>query len=149
MKKYLLITALCSALFISCSKKEEETAVEQQETKTQAAAPPPAPKTLEELRAEELASIKDGKTLFTKLNCITCHGVEGVKTGPPLEEIAKAYKNDKEGLIRFLRGEAKPRIVQGSQAQLMHLQVRVTKKLPQDQLEALANYILKFAKQSS
>ncbi len=134
LKSLVVILAGASILF-SCGKKEEKKV---EETK-------PKEENVAQIEKEVEKKVLTGKELFRKLNCQTCHSVEGVKVGPPLKEIARVYKGHKDELIAFLQGKRPNKIEMGETAHIMHLQVKTTMQLPKDQLELLADYILKFA----
>ncbi len=135
MNKFMpLITLIIgTSILFSCGKKEEQ----QKEEK--------AKEEVTKIEKQVEEKVLTGKELFTKLNCQTCHSVEGVKVGPPLKEIANVYKGKKDELIAFLQGKRPNKIDMGETAHIMHLQVKTTMQLPREQLEKLADYILKFA----
>ncbi len=129
----LAVFIVGTSILFSCGKKEEKKA---EETPKQEVA---------QIEKKVEKTIINGKELFRKLNCQTCHSVEGVKVGPPLKEIARVYKGHKDELIAFLQGRRPNKIQMGETAHIMHLQVKTTMQLPKEQLEKLADYILKFA----
>ena len=138
MKKIMSLAVLIlgASVLFSCGKKEEKKTEETKES-------PKKEVTQIEKKVEE--KVLTGKELFRKMNCQTCHSVERVKVGPPLKEIARVYKGHKDELIAFLQGKRPNKIDMGETAHIMHLQVKTTMQMPKEQLEKLADYILKFA----
>ncbi len=125
-------------------KEKKEKLSETKETKEKKSA---------ELTYQEKRDVKislKGSELFKKYNCDRCHMVSGLKVGPPLKEIAQAYKGKKEELIKFLKGEAPPKLAKeaGQAAHLMNLQLSATKHLSDEELSALADYIISFAQKT-
>ncbi len=131
----LAVLIIGTSILFSCGKKEEQ--------KTEETKSPKEEVTQIEKQVEE--KVLTGKELFRKMNCQTCHSVEGVKVGPPLKEIARVYKGKKDELIAFLQGKRPGKIDMGETAHIMHLQVKTTMQMPKEQLEKLADYILQFA----
>ena len=86
-----------------------------------------------------------GQKIFKKNGCTTCHHPTkdqlGSGLGPSLQMVAKAYKGNKAGLVKFLSGKAKP-IVAPKKFGIMKTQLRKTKKLKDADRSALADYIL-------
>jgi cytochrome c len=132
--KALTILVVGSSIFFSCGKKEEKKA----ET-------PPPKEEVKQVEKQVESKFLTGKELFRKYNCQSCHSVEGVKVAPPLKEIARVYKGKKDELVAFLQGKRPNKLNMGDTAHLMHLQVKTTMKLPKEQLEKIADYILQFA----
>jgi len=64
-----------------------------------------------------------------------------VSVGPSLAQIALAYKRNKPGLISYLKDE-RDAIVDPDQAILMWPQLQITKQLSEEELNALASYLL-------
>lgn len=95
-------------------------------------------KNLEEKTEKKAIS---GKEVFASKGCVACHQTETKTVGPALKEIAAAYKGNKTGLIAFLKEEGEA-IVDPAQAAVMQPQLAVTKVLPKDELEAIADYML-------
>jgi cytochrome c551/c552 len=85
----------------------------------------------------------DGQQIFQSKGCTACHNPNVDTVGPSLKKIAEAYKGKKDELIAFLKGEH-PAIVDPAKEAIMKPQINTTKALPDDQLEALADYILSF-----
>ncbi|NPA51873.1 MAG: c-type cytochrome [Aquificae bacterium] len=166
------ITVLSAALLISCGKEEKKEkdveemkkqvkelqekikeAEENENTNSKIEKEEEKETSQKELsyqeKRDEKISLK-GSELFEKYNCDRCHMVTGLKVGPPLAEIAQAYKGKKEELIKFLKGEAPPKLATeaGQAAHLMNLQLAATKDLTEEELSALADYILSFAEKT-
>jgi cytochrome c551/c552 len=85
---------------------------------------------------------KQGEEIFKSKGCIFCHRLEGTSsTIPSLPELAKAYKGEKEQLIRYFKGDAHP-IVQPQRAVAMKRQIEKTKAMSDSERTDLADYIL-------
>ena len=108
-------------------KKEETKAEVKQEVKKEEAAAP--------------AADVDGKTVFTSNGCIACHQLDKKTTGPALKEIAKGYDGKKEDMLKFLKGEGEA-IIDPPQFAVMKPNLEITKKMADNELSALADYIL-------
>ena len=111
-------------------KKEEKTEVPKQETEKQ------------EQVGVALAGedIEKGKNLFTSKGCNACHQPAVDTVGPSLKTIAKYY-NTPEELVKFLKGEADPKVWPEKFAQ-MKPQLAILKPLSEGELKAIASYIL-------
>ncbi len=83
----------------------------------------------------------NGQQVFQSHGCAACHNPNVDTVGPSLKKIAQTYKGKKADLIKFLKGQGKPHVDPAKFA-IMRPQLNTTKALPQDQLEALANFIL-------
>ncbi len=83
----------------------------------------------------------DGGAIFKSKGCASCHQPAADTVGPSLKKMAGAYAGKKDQLVKFLKGQADP-IVDPAKAAIMKAQLTTIKNLPQDQLEALADYIL-------
>ncbi len=90
-----------------------------------------------------LAFSADGAAIFKSKGCASCHQPTADTVGPSLKKIAQAYAGKKADLIKFLKGQGKA-IVDPAKEAIMRPQLTMTKNLPQEQLEALADYILKY-----
>ncbi len=83
-----------------------------------------------------------GEKLFTDKACTACHQLDKKTVGPSLQDISKAYNNDNNKLISFFKGEGKA-IVSPEEEALMAPQIEtITKKMTDEELEALSAYIL-------
>jgi cytochrome c len=83
----------------------------------------------------------DGKTIFQSKGCASCHNPTADTVGPSLKKIASAYKGKENELIAFLKGQHKA-IVDPAKFPIMMPQLNTTKKLSDDELKALAEFIL-------
>lgn len=116
------IITLALLIFISCKKEENQT-FDKKET-----------------------IIEFGKTLFEgEGNCVACHQAEQKIIGPSITEIAKIYKEKNASIVSFLKEEAKP-IVDPSQYEVMKTNFAITKQMSDEELKALEDYMLSFAK---
>ena len=91
--------------------------------------------------AVSAAMAADGKAIFQSKGCAACHNPTVKTVGPSLKQIAQAYNGDEAALIKFLKGEAKPKVDPAMFA-TMKPQLNTTKALSDDELKALAQYIL-------
>ncbi|WP_457635314.1 c-type cytochrome [Persephonella sp.] len=85
----------------------------------------------------------DGKALFKSKGCGACHQANVKTVGPSLKEIAQAYKGKEAELIKFLKGEAEP-IVDPAKFGIMKPQLNATKNLSDEELKAMAEYMLSY-----
>ncbi|RUM50319.1 MAG: cytochrome C552 [Hydrogenothermus sp.] len=83
----------------------------------------------------------NGQAIFQQNGCAGCHQPAVDTVGPSLKKIAQVYAGRKDELVAFLKGVTKPK-VDPAKAPMMMPQLNRTKSLPQDKLEALADYIL-------
>ncbi len=83
----------------------------------------------------------DGKTIFQSKGCASCHNPTADTVGPSLKKIAAAYKGKEDKLIEFLKGHGKA-IVDPAKFPIMMPQLNTTKKLSDEELKALADFIL-------
>ncbi len=83
----------------------------------------------------------DGKAIFQSKGCASCHNPTVDTVGPSLKKIAAAYKGKEDELIAFLKGQHKA-IVDPAKFPIMMSQLNVTKKLTDEELKALADFIL-------
>ncbi len=84
----------------------------------------------------------DGASIFKSKGCASCHQPTADTVGPSLKKIAVAYDGKKADLVKFLQGKGKA-IVDPAKEAIMRPQLTMIKNLPKDQLEALADFILK------
>ncbi|MBX0311439.1 MAG: c-type cytochrome [Sulfurihydrogenibium sp.] len=83
----------------------------------------------------------DGKTLFQAKGCTACHQADKDSVGPALKKIAAAYKGKEADLIKFLKGQGKA-IVDPAKEAVMKPNLNTTKAMKDNELKALAKYIL-------
>ncbi|RLJ70977.1 cytochrome c [Hydrogenivirga caldilitoris] len=83
----------------------------------------------------------DGAAIFKSKGCASCHQPAADTVGPGLKKIAQAYAGKEGELVKFLKGEA-PAIVDPAKEAIMKAQLTMVKNLPEDQLKALADFIL-------
>ncbi len=138
MKKLALITAT-ALIFIGCQEKKEKTGgshkIEKQQT-VQIEQEQSKPESVEK-KAVNL----NGDTLFKAKGCSACHHPQKEGVGPSLSKISKVYNKDKSRLINFLKGKEKP-IVEPQKFGIMSPQLNTTKVMSDDELSALADFIL-------
>lgn len=100
------------------------------------------PKQQEEKPKTQQVAVADGKSIFMSKGCGACHQENADAVGPSLKKIASVYAGDKAKLVSFLKGEAKP-VVDPAKEAIMKPQLEITKKLSSQELEALADFIIK------
>ncbi|NPA32329.1 MAG: c-type cytochrome, partial [Aquificae bacterium] len=74
--------------------------------------------------------------------CGSCHQPTADTVGPSLKKIAQAY-NSVDELVKYLKGELQPK-VWPEKAAIMNPQLTMIKGLSEEELKALAEYILSF-----
>lgn len=84
-----------------------------------------------------------GEEVFQRLRCSACHHQEESGFAPSIKEISKFYKDKKDKLIKYLKGEAKA-IIDPDREEYMKPYLNQTKKLEDKDLENLAKYLLSF-----
>ncbi|NPA16107.1 MAG: c-type cytochrome [Aquificae bacterium] len=89
------------------------------------------------------ASGIDGKEIFEKNQCAICHKETKDSVGPSLRTIAEFYKNNPRQLIEFLKGQADP-IIWPDKFNTMKPQMGKLKAMSDEEIKALADYMLKF-----
>jgi cytochrome c len=123
MKNVLLV--LLISILISCKNENQEDFGKKEETSQ--------------------TEFKSGETLFTENNCAACHKVDQKVVGPSLLEIATIYKEKNGDMVAFLKEEAEP-IVDETMYETMKINLQVTKTMSNEELKALEDYIISFAK---
>jgi cytochrome c len=83
----------------------------------------------------------DGKALFQQKGCTACHQADKDTVGPALKKIAAAYAGKEADLIKFLKGQGKA-IVDPAKEAVMKPNLNTTKAMKDDELKALAQFIL-------
>jgi len=91
--------------------------------------------------AKEAVADVDGKKLFMENGCVACHNLDKKTVGPSIKEIAAAYKDKKDQMIKFLKEEADP-IVDPPQFAVMKPNLAPTKKMSDAELKALVDYFM-------
>ena len=93
--------------------------------------------------AMNTAGADEGETIFKSQGCMSCHKKESTsKVNPSLTDIATAYQGKQEQLIKYLKGESEA-IVRPEKANLMKRHIEKTKKLPEADLKALVDFLLR------
>lgn len=83
-----------------------------------------------------------GETLFTDKGCVACHQAEEKVVGPSLKDISAGYVEDGDAIVSFLKEEGEP-IIDPDQYEVMKANFGITKEMSDDDLKALAAFILK------
>jgi cytochrome c len=92
------------------------------------------------------SKIISGEDLFSgKGTCTACHLPDQKVIGPSITEIAKIYKEQNASIVSFLKEETEP-IVDPKMYETMKANFAITKQMSDDELKALEDYILTFAK---
>ena len=84
----------------------------------------------------------DGAEIFAALKCGMCHKPDKKAAAISLAEIVQTY-SDKAKLVKFFQGELKP-LIESEHWGMMRGQLEKIKALPDQDKEALADYILSF-----
>jgi len=93
----------------------------------------------------EESTIEIGKKIFNgKGQCATCHKANQNILGPSVSEIVLAYQNQRDEMILFLKGKSDP-ILDPSQFQIMKVNLEITKKMKDKELQSLVDYIYDIA----
>jgi cytochrome c551/c552 len=82
----------------------------------------------------------DGAEIFATLKCAMCHKPDKKTAAISLAEIVQTY-SDKAKLVKFFKGELKP-LIESEKWGMMRGQLEKIKALPDEDKEALADYIL-------
>lgn len=154
MKKIIGVSLISAMLIMSCQKKEEQS-VQTSQPQTQNMETQPAQQqqtevaqtqktetTQEKKETQPQPASTDGKSIFISKGCGACHQENADTVGPSLKKIASVYAGDKAKLTAFLKGEGKA-IVDPAKEAIMKPQIEITKKLSSQELEALADFIIK------
>ena len=89
---------------------------------------------------------KKGQELFEgKGTCTACHKPDTKVIGPSIKEIVKIYKEKGASIAAFINEEGEP-IVDPSQYETMKTNFAITKQMSDEELKALEEYMLSFAK---
>ena len=139
MKKETLIAiSLVLIIATSCSspKKDNQKSTETVQTSKPEQATPEEKNT--QVSSETVGS---GEKLYKDKGCLVCHQLNRKLVGPAVKDIAAAYSGNKAGLTAYLKGEGKS-IVDPSQFSVMQPQLAITKALPDEELDAIVDYIL-------
>jgi len=92
--------------------------------------------------AKEATGGADGKALFDKNNCASCHNMDKETVGPAVKAIGAGYAGKKDAMVKFFKGEADP-IIDPKKFDMMKPQITtITKKMSDDELSALADFFL-------
>lgn len=83
----------------------------------------------------------DGRKLFSAKGCTVCHKEKLDTVGPSLAKISSKYNGDKGSLIQFFKGKH-PAVVDPARYTMMKPQISITKNMSEQELNALADYIL-------
>ncbi len=83
----------------------------------------------------------DGGDIFDSKGCTVCHDVKMERIAPSLQYISTIYQRDENALVSFLKGE-RSAIVYPENASTMQPQLLKLKSLYDDEIRALARYII-------
>lgn len=120
-------------IFVSCNKETGEKE-------------PLYPKKKSENIKDTSSSFELGKEIFNgKGQCLSCHKPSQKVIGPSIIEIAQIYQGQGADMVNFLKGNAEP-IVDPSQFVLMKTNLEITKKMTDEELQAIADYMYSFLK---
>ncbi len=89
----------------------------------------------------EVPSLDLGKKIFEgKGQCATCHKTSQNVLGPSVKEIVSIYEQQEADMIAFLKGNLDP-IVDPSQFQIMKINLEITKKMSDTELQSVVDYM--------
>lgn len=89
----------------------------------------------------EESSIETGKKIFEgKGQCATCHKSSQSVLGPSIKEIVSIYKEQEADMVEFLKGNLNP-IVDPAQFPIMLVNLEITKKMTDEELQAVVDYM--------
>ena len=121
----IFFSLIVAVFFLKCGKAKEQKKPLNPET---------------ELSADD-AQLTRGKELFENAgNCVACHRPDQKIIGPSIVEIAKIYKDKNGDIVSFLKEKADP-IVDPSQYSVMKANFAITKKMPEEDLQAIEAYM--------
>lgn len=122
---YCIFLTLGVLLMVACGRTKEE------EPRPMIEEPP--------LTAQEMRKL--GEKLFNgKGTCNACHQPETKGVGPSIKEIAEIYEAYQASIVTFLRGEGEA-IVDPKQFRVMEANFAITKKMSNQELEAIEHYM--------
>ncbi|HQN17735.1 MAG TPA: c-type cytochrome [Syntrophobacteraceae bacterium] len=84
----------------------------------------------------------DGQALFDSMKCGSCHKPDRKGAGVSLKEITKVYQ-DPAHLVSYFKGEG-PMRIESTRANMMQGPLKNLKALPDEDKEAMSDYILSF-----
>ncbi len=97
-------------------------------------------------QTSENPNLQLGKRIFEgKGQCLSCHQPNHKVIGPSIIEIATMYQDHEADMVDFLKGNAEP-IVDPAQFALMKASLEITKKMSDQELQALTDYMYSFLK---
>ncbi len=94
------------------------------------------------LASAAAAADADGAKVFETLKCGMCHKPDKKTGAISLAEIVQTY-SDRDKLVKFFKGEQKP-LIETDRWGMMRGWLEKIKALPDEDKEALADYILSF-----
>ncbi len=107
------------------------------------------PETKESLYPEiksETTTLDLGKKIFNgKGQCITCHKTTQKVIGPSVVDIVSIYEKNNASMVEFLKGNLDP-IVDPSQFQVMKVNLEITKKMTDEELQSVVDYMCHLSK---
>jgi len=120
-----LIILLILLVLVSCKKETENTETPHSDSTTKS----------------EISNLDLGKKIFEgKGQCATCHKVSQNVLGPSVKEIVSIYKENNASMVAFLKGNLDP-IVDPSQFQIMKINLEITKKMTDQELQSVVDYM--------
>jgi cytochrome c551/c552 len=85
---------------------------------------------------------ENGLSTFNKKGCKMCHSIsnDANKMGPSVTQIRKAYKGNLKGLIGYLKGKGKPKLLPDKYS-IMKTQLKKLENLSGNKLRELAEFL--------
>lgn len=141
MKRFTFFALLLAPflfLNVSCSSPGKDKPSNAEAATVSKSAPATA---VEKSSPAPVAAANRGEKLFKDNGCVVCHQMDVKVVGPPMKEIATAYKDNSKGLNEFLKGNAKS-IIDPAQHAVMEPQIVITKAMSEEDRMAIVNYLL-------
>ena len=147
MKKLgLLMLAVLMISLSSCggddATKENDGAKDAKQEVKQEAPKQDDAATKEDAGKESAAAEFTTGEAFFKQNCSMCHKPDKDNTYPSVKKIAAIYKDKKEDLVKFLKGEGKAVVEPKRYESEMKPNLAITKALSDENLGKVADYML-------
>ncbi len=91
--------------------------------------------------SSEQTNLDLGKKIFEgKGQCATCHKTTQKVIGPSVVDIVSIYEKNNASMVEFLKGNLDP-IVDPSQFQVMKVNLEITKKMTDEELQSVVDYM--------
>ncbi len=129
MKK-IILSVIVAAAISSCGGKDDKKAggdTKPEDTKKETV-----------VENSDNPDYQKGLALIGKSDCLTCHKIDEVLTGPSYRDVANKYAGKSDTIVRYLAGK----IISGGKGVWGEVMMTPHTALSQDDAEAMAKYIL-------